>query len=114
MKYCEEPAVNLKCVVFSVILALFYWYAPQKNKWILLLTLYVPYILMAYYDHYFECKKYPLRPTYLSLFYHFLKPGNSQQIKDYQDWCPKIKRKVLLVDIFVLIITGYIFIYKLK
>lgn len=109
--FCEEPSLNLKCIVFSVILALFYWFAPKKNKWILLATLYFPYLIMAYYDHYYDCRRFPLRPTYLSLFYAPFKPKDSQQIKEFNNWCSKIKIRVLIVDIIVLITTFYIFFY---
>ena len=46
-----------------------------------------------------------MSPTYLYLFYWWAKPPTSKQVKDYHNWSPTIKRKVLIVDIIILIIT---------
>jgi len=107
-EYCEQPTLNLKCVALSLATAAFYWYTPPKNKWVLLSTLYFPYLGLAWYDYYYDCKRHPLRPTYLSLFYHMFKPKDSQQIKDFNNWCPEIKRKILMVDLLVLISSIFI------
>ena len=106
--YCEAPALNLKCVVFSLITASSYWYLPPRNKWVLLSTLYFPYLLMAWYDHRYGCTHDQLRPTYLSLFYKWFKPKDSKQIEQFEEWCPEIKRKVLLVDLLVLLASVFI------
>ena len=112
-KFCQEPAVNLKCVVFSLTLGAFYWFSQPKNKWFLLAALYLPYIAMAWYDFYYDCRKNPLRPTYLALFYYWIKPGESDQIQQFSKWCNRIKTKVLVIDLVVLIATLYTFIYIL-
>ena len=101
--YNKEPVVNWKCIIFTVILALGYWFLPKKNKWILLILLYFPYIILAWYDYYYKCER-NMGPTYLSLFYWWAKPQDSKQIKDYNNWNPKIKRKVLIVDLVILTI----------
>lgn len=111
--YCQRPTINLKCIIFSVTLALFYWFAPPKNKWVLLSVLYFPYLIMAYYDYYYDCRNYPLRPTYLAMFYAPFKPPYSQQIQEFDNWCPEIKNWVLFVDLIVFIIVAYIFIWVL-
>jgi hypothetical protein len=95
------PAVNMKCIVFTLCLALGYWYLPPKNKWILLALLYFPYIILAWYDWWYQCQR-NMGPTYLALFYWWAKPPESEQIQTYRNWHPDIRRKVLLVDLVVL------------
>ena len=104
IKQCWRGSLfgNSKCVIISLICALFYWFAPPKNKWILLGILYFTYLLIAYYDEYLSSRKYT--PTYLRHFYEVLKPKYSEQRKMYNNLCPDIARKILLVDIVILCI----------
>lgn len=102
MYYEGEPAVNWKCIFFTLILASGYWFLPKRNKWILLALLYFPYLALAWYDYYYVCER-NMGPTYLSLFYWWGKPQESEQIKQYKNWDPKIKNKVFIVDIVILI-----------
>ena len=97
MVYNEEPTANWKCIVFTLALVLGYWFLPPKNKWILLVLLYFPYIILAWYDYIYVCER-NMGPTYLSLFYWWAKPPQSKQVQDYHNWDPKIKKKVLIVD----------------
>lgn len=97
------PAVNLKCIVFTAILAGGYWFLPPRNKWVLLALLYFPYAAMAWYDYWYACQR-NLGPTYLALFYWWAKPGDSEQITAYKNWCPEWKRRVFAVDIALLVI----------
>lgn len=99
----EAPSANIKCIVFSLVLAGGYWFLPPKNKWVLLALLYFPYLILAWYDYYYACKR-NLGPTYLALFYKDLKPKESEQIKTYENWCPKWKQRVLIIDIILLVI----------
>ena len=108
--YNEEPVWNWKCIVFTLTLVFGYWFLPPKNKWILLVLLYFPYIVLAWYDYYYICER-NMGPTYLSLFYWWAKPPQSKQIKDYHNWNPKIKRKVLIVDAVILCITLTVGVY---
>tara|TARA_X000001036_G_C20550058_1_gene753989 strand:- start:248 stop:628 length:381 start_codon:yes stop_codon:yes gene_type:complete len=96
------PSINLKCIVFTILLALGYWYLPKKNKWILLILLYFPYLVLAWYDYYYDCGR-NFGPTYLMHYYEFFKPKESRQRKLYDNWHPKYKRRVLIVDIIVLL-----------
>lgn len=100
--YDAKPSVNWKCIWFTLALAGGYWFLPKKNKWILLSLLYFPYILLAYYDHWYDCRR-NMGPTYLAMFYHWIKPQESKQIKDFKNWCPEIKRKVFMIDIIILL-----------
>ena len=59
--YDVEPATNLKCIVFTAFV-FGIWMLP-KNKWVLLLVLFLPYAIMATYDHYYNCNR-QFGPTY--------------------------------------------------
>ena len=101
--YDAKPVVNWKCIWFTLVLASGYWFLPHRNKWVLLGLLYLPYVALAYYDHWYLCKR-NLGPTYLAMFYHWIKPQDSDQIIKYKNWCPSIKNKVLLIDAVILLI----------
>ena len=94
------PAVNLKCIVFTILLASGYWYLPSRNKYVLIALAYFPYLALAWYDWIYACQ-HNFGPTYLANFYSWAKPQGSSQIKSYKNWAPEIKRKVELVDIAV-------------
>jgi hypothetical protein len=96
------PSVNLKCIVGTALLASGYWFLPSKNKFVLLSLCYFPYLAIAWYDYLYGCK-HNFGPTYLAHFYSWAKPQSSSQIQIYKNWDPKIKRKVIFVDILVLI-----------
>ena len=95
------PAVNLKCIVGTAILASSYWFLPPRNKYVLAFLCYVPYLAIAWYDFVYGCV-HNFGPTYLAHFYSWVKPQTSRQIQIYKNWDPKIKRKVILVDLLVL------------
>lgn len=92
---------NLKCVLISLLLASMYWFAPPKNKWILISILYFTYLAIAWYDAYL-CDR-QLTPSYLRHFYDWAKPRNTLQNKQYNNLCPSAERKIVIVDIIVLI-----------
>jgi len=96
------PALNLKCIVFTYLLTLGYWYLPSRNKFVLLGLSYFPYLALAWYDYIYGCK-HNFGPTYLAHFYSWAKPQSSRQIQIYKNWDPKIKNKVLFIDIAVLV-----------
>ena len=142
------PSVNMKCIVFTFIVSVLYWFvdrkellvpvciimnylydqyyeckksiprnilfgtvfalllmvAPQKNKWVLALCLYLPYIIMAIYDHHFDCTRNKFGPTFLANFYAWAKPLHSDQIEVYKNWHPKWKSLINKVDLVVLLI----------
>lgn len=97
----DPPTWNLKCIVLTALLAGGYWFLPRHNKWVLLALLTLPYVALAWYDHWYACKR-NMGPTYLALFYGWLKPRDSKQIQAYRKWHPDIKRRVLIVDLFLL------------
>lgn len=55
-------ALNLKCIIFTMILAAGYWFAPHKNLWVLAFLIWSPYIALAWYDYSYNCQD-KLKPT---------------------------------------------------
>ena len=53
---------NIKCVIFSAMLAGGYWFLPPKNLFVLFFLLWFPYLAMAWYDYMYECRN-KLGPT---------------------------------------------------
>ncbi|AET42608.1 hypothetical protein EXVG_00259 [Emiliania huxleyi virus 202] len=98
----DQITGNLKCIVASIFAASFYWFAPPKNKWILVLILYTMYLLIAWYDYSYECKRNELGPSPLMHFYDWAKPRNTTQHKQYQNLCEDTYYVVLAFDIVVL------------
>lgn len=95
---------NIKCIVFSLILAALYWYLPYRNKYVLLFILYITYLVIAYYDVIYDCRRGQFGPTFLRTYYEWAKPKNSRQNIIYSNLCPENKRIILLVDIVVFIL----------
>jgi hypothetical protein len=46
---------NVKCIVFTAAVAGGYWVLPPRRLWVLLLLLWLPYVAMAWYDHWYDC-----------------------------------------------------------
>lgn len=87
-------ALNLKCIVISILFALCYWYLPYRKWYILLFILWITYIAIAWYDHYYRCK-YKMHPTALPFgryIYLWLKPPDYQ--KEYKEF-PKWKKSLM-------------------
>jgi hypothetical protein len=55
-------AFNVKCIVFTAVVAGGYWFAPAKNVLVLLVLLWLPYVSMAWYDYVYQCN-YKMQPT---------------------------------------------------
>jgi hypothetical protein len=55
-------ALNIKCIIFTAILAAGYWFAPHKNLWVLSFLIWFPYIALAWYDYSYKCQD-KLKPT---------------------------------------------------
>ena len=105
-KKCYDGPItgNVKCIIISVFLALFYWYIPPKNKYVLLGILYITYILIAYYDFFYDCRKGEFGPTFLKTYYEWSKPKNSKQSIIYSNLCSNKKNLIMIVDIIVFIL----------
>ena len=97
------PSWNAKCILFTMVLALGYWFAPPRNKWVLLALLYVPYAAMAWYDDYYDCERDRFKPTFLSLFYGWLKPEDyRRKLRAFKAASPGWYRAIWAVDLALL------------
>jgi hypothetical protein len=67
------PALNTKCLVFTGVLALGYWYLPQKEPFVVAGILFGGYIAMAWYDELYNCE-YRLQKGILTPITQYLKP----------------------------------------
>ena len=89
---------NIKCIVFTAMLAGGYWFLPKKNLFILLFLLWFPYIAMAWYDYSYDCKN-KLEPTAVpfgrAIWLPFKPPGYKQA---YEDLPPEKKAIMDQVD----------------
>lgn len=56
-------SLNIKCIIFTFLLAGGYWYLPPKKLWILIALLYFPYLALAWYDYVYDCRAGLLQPT---------------------------------------------------
>ena len=60
----DQPfSLNIKCIIFTLLLAGGYWYLPKRKLWILLALLYFPYLALAWYDYVYKCQSDLLQPT---------------------------------------------------
>ena len=53
---------NIKCIIFTALLAGGYWYLPYRKIWIFLFLLWFPYVALAWYDYSYDCQN-KLGPT---------------------------------------------------
>lgn len=89
---------NLKCVLFSLFLALGYWFAPHKNKWILAFLVWFPYIALAWYDYSYNCQD-KIQPTVVPFGRYMWLPFKPQGYKDeYEKLDPETKQVMKDVD----------------
>jgi hypothetical protein len=72
---------NLKCIIFTALIAGGYWYLPQKNLWVLLFLLWFPYIALAWYDYSYNCRN-KLAPTVVPFGRYIWLPFKPQAYKD--------------------------------
>jgi hypothetical protein len=89
---------NLKCVVFTAIIAGGYWNLPPKNIYALIFLMWSPYLAMSYYDYMYNCED-KLKPTSLPLgrlIYLPLKPEGYK--KEYEKMSPEQKGIMDKVD----------------
>ena len=74
-------ALNIKCIIFTAILAGGYWYLPHKNPWLLAFLIWFPYIALAWYDYSYDCKD-KLKPTLVPFGRYIWLPFKPQGYKD--------------------------------
>jgi hypothetical protein len=55
--FASRPfAWNIKCIIFTLVIAGGYWYLPPKNIYVLLFLFWLPYVALAWYDYSYDCK----------------------------------------------------------
>jgi hypothetical protein len=72
---------NIKCVIFTALIAGGYWYLPHKNLWVLAFLLWFPYIALAWYDWSYDCKN-KLGPTIIPFGRYLWLPFKPQGYHD--------------------------------
>ncbi len=89
---------NIKCIIFTAVLAGGYWFLPKKNLFILLFLLWFPYIAMAWYDYSYQCKD-KLEPTAVPFGRAIWLPFKPPEYKQaYEDLPPEKKAIMDRVD----------------
>jgi hypothetical protein len=105
--YPFEP--NMKCVIFTALLAGGYWFLPTKNKIVLFTLLIVPYIAMAWYDYSYKCTN-KLKPTIIPFGRMLFLPLKPKEYKDqFASLPPEALRDMDTLDhivTWILLITG--------
>jgi UDP-N-acetylmuramyl pentapeptide phosphotransferase/UDP-N-acetylglucosamine-1-phosphate transferase len=105
----DQPfALNPKCIVISLIFAIFYWYMPYRKWYILVFILWVTYIAIAWYDDYYKCK-YKMHPTIFPFgkyIYLPFKPKSYQnEYKRFPKWKIAIMDKVNHISLWTLLMV---------
>lgn len=76
---------NIKCIIFTAVLAAGYWYLPHKNPWVLSFLIWFPYIALAWYDYTYDCKD-KLQPTIVPfgryVWLPFKPPGYKEEFNE--------------------------------
>jgi len=85
---------NVKCIIFTALLAGGYWYLPHRKIWILLFLLWFPYLAMAWYDYMYVCQD-KLEPTAVPFGRYIWLPFKPQGYKDIFNKLPKEKIKIM-------------------
>ena len=116
-------AVNIKCVIFSLICMALFLYKPTfSNNYTLYGTLFfiftMAYVAMAWYDYFFDCRILPLRKGSFSL-QQFIKPPAHKPKKQVRWDCEEDKntRSTLIYLSHILLIVpilAYLALYKTK
>jgi hypothetical protein len=112
----DQPfALNIKCIIFSLLLAAGYWYLPQKNILVLLALLYFPYLALAWYDYFYDCRKGQLQPTVFPfgeyLYLPFKPPDYKERYNELsQERKDTIKRYGRFIAAILVGIIGLVFI----
>lgn len=75
-------SLNVKCIIFTAVLAAGYWFAPYKNLWVLAFLIWFPYIALAWYDYMYDCRD-KLKPTLVpfgrEIWLPFKPPGYKEE-----------------------------------
>jgi hypothetical protein len=89
---------NIKCIIFTALIASGYWYFPYHSIYVLIFLLWIPYVSLAWYDYSYNCEnklKYTFFPFGRYIFLPF-KPAEYQ--KTYTDLTPEQKQEIVGLD----------------
>jgi hypothetical protein len=81
--------LNIKCIIFALLVMLIFLYKPNiTNPWILYTSLFIifviAYVVMAWYDYFYDCRLLPLKRNKYSLTGLFKPPPHtSKQVVEY-------------------------------
>lgn len=54
--FTNRPFVlNIKCVIISALLAIFYWFLPSKNLVVTIFIIFFSYLAISWYDYFYSC-----------------------------------------------------------
>lgn len=108
----EHNNKYIRYITLSIIFGLFVHFVPRKNWYILAVTIYFPYMIMAYYDFFFNCDHKKLQPSpfpFGRMIYVPFKPGDYKNKVD--NLCPNGTKVWDFVDrVTLFIIIGVIFV----
>lgn len=108
-------ALNIKCVIFTLIVAGGYWYLPPKNMYILLFLLWLPYVAMAWYDYAYDCKD-KMMPTLFPLgryiFLPFKPAGYKAEFDKFSSDQIKSMDRIDHITIWTLVVILLFFLRK--
>jgi hypothetical protein len=63
--FTNRPFVlNIKCVIISAVLALFYWFLPSKNIAIAIFIIFLSYLSISWYDYFYNCSSHMYSRTF--------------------------------------------------
>jgi hypothetical protein len=113
--FASKPfAWNVKCIIFTAIIAGGYWYLPSRNIFVLLFLLWLPYVAMAWYDYSYDCKD-KMQPTIVPFGRYIFLPFKPQGYKQEFEKLPQEQKDamqnldhVLTWSILVTIISYFI------
>lgn len=87
-------AWNIKCIIFTAIVAGGYWYLPSRNIFVLLFLLWLPYVALAWYDYSYDCKD-KMQPTIVPFGRYIFLPFKPQGYKQEFEKLPQEQKDAM-------------------
>ena len=88
-------ALNIKCIIFTLLVAGGYWFTPKKKLWILAALLYFPYLAMAWYDYHYQCQYGLLEPTVFPFGEYLYLPYKPPDYKERYNKMPQERKDTM-------------------
>ena len=109
-------SLNIKCIIFTLLIAGGYWYTPKKKIWILVALLYFPYLALAWYDYYYKCQDGLLQPTVFPFGEYLYLPYKPPDYKDRYNQMPQ-ERKDMMKEygrFFAAVLVGLLIVWYIR